>query len=67
MTGEESGRIDVLLRKAAGFYEREIKVTVDSMASIIEPILIIILGGLVGSVLIALYMPIFNVGKLMGV
>ncbi len=65
-TGEESGKVDALLRKAAEFYEREIRVTVDSLASIIEPFLIILLGGIVGSILIALYLPIFNVGKLMG-
>lgn len=65
MTGEESGRIDQLLRKAAEFYEREIRVTVDSLSSIIEPFLIIILGGIVGGILIALYLPVFSIGKLM--
>lgn len=64
-TGERSGKIDELLRKAADFYEREIKATVDSIASIIEPVLIIFLGGLVGGIIIALYLPIFSLGKLM--
>ena len=63
-TGEESGRIDALLRKAAVFYEREIRNVVDSLASIIEPFLIIFLGGVVGGILIALYYPIFTIGKL---
>ncbi len=63
-TGEESGKVDELLRKAAEFYEREIRNTVDSLASIIEPFLIVILGGIVGSVLIALYMPVFMLGKM---
>jgi len=63
-TGEESGRIDELLLKAADFYEREIKNVVDSLASIIEPILIVILGGIVGSMLIALYLPVFSIGKI---
>lgn len=62
-TGESSGRVDELLRKAAEFYEREIKNVVDSLSTIIEPVLIIILGGVVGSVLMALYMPIFMIGK----
>jgi type IV pilus assembly protein PilC len=62
-TGEESGKVDVLLRKAADFYEREIKVTVDSLAAIIEPFLIIILGGIVGGILIGLYLPVFSIGK----
>jgi type IV pilus assembly protein PilC len=64
-TGEESGRVDELLRKAAEFYEREIKNTVDSLAAIIEPVLIIILGGIVGSILICLYLPVFSIGKAM--
>jgi len=62
-TGEESGRVDELLRKAAEFYEREIKNTVDSLAAIIEPVLIIILGGIVGTILICLYLPVFSIGK----
>jgi len=64
-TGEESGRVDDLLMKAAGFYDREIRNVVDSLASIIEPILIVVLGGIVGSMLIALYLPVFTIGKLM--
>ncbi|MBN2037001.1 MAG: type II secretion system F family protein [Chitinispirillaceae bacterium] len=63
-TGEESGKVDELLRKAAEFYEREIKNTVDSLAAIIEPFLIIILGGIVGGILICLYLPVFSMGKL---
>lgn len=65
-TGEESGKVDELLRKAAEFYEQEIKNTVDSLASIIEPVLIIILGGIVGSILICLYLPVFSMGKIIG-
>jgi type IV pilus assembly protein PilC len=63
-TGEESGRIDELLTKAAEFYDKEIRNVVDSLASIIEPILIVILGGIVGGILIALYLPVFSIGKL---
>jgi type IV pilus assembly protein PilC len=64
-TGEKSGRIDELLVKAAEFYEREIKTTVDAIASVIEPLLIIVLGGIIGSILITLYLPVFNLGKLL--
>jgi len=63
-TGEESGKIDELLRKAAEFYEREIRNVVDSLASIIEPFLIVGLGSLVGSVIVALYLPVFMMGKI---
>jgi type IV pilus assembly protein PilC len=62
-TGETSGRIDALLRKAAEFYEREIRNVVDSLSAIIEPVLIVVLGVVVGGILISLYMPIFMVGK----
>ena len=62
-TGETSGRVDDLLRKAAEFYEREVRNIVDSLSTIIEPILITVLGAVVGSVLFALYMPIFMIGK----
>jgi type II secretory pathway component PulF len=64
-TGEASGQLDGLLREAAEFYEREIRITVDSLASIIEPFLIMGLGGVVALMLIALYLPVFQVGKLM--
>lgn len=62
-TGEASGRVDALLEKAAEFYEREMRAVVDSLSTIIEPVLIVILGGLVGSVLISLYLPIFKIGQ----
>jgi type IV pilus assembly protein PilC len=63
-TGEDWGQVDALLLKAADFYDREIKNTVDSLSSIIEPILIVVLGGIVGGILIALYLPVFGLGKI---
>jgi len=65
-TGEVSGKVDALLRKAAEFYEREVRNVVDSLSTIIEPVLIVILGVIVGAILLALYMPIFSVGKYIG-
>jgi type IV pilus assembly protein PilC len=62
-TGETSGRVDELLSKAAGFYERELRSVVDSLSSIIEPILIVSLGSIVGAILFSLYLPIFQLGK----
>jgi type IV pilus assembly protein PilC len=64
-TGEKSGRVDDLLVKAAEFYEREIRITVESISSIIEPLLIIFLGSVVGAIVISLYLPIFSIGKLL--
>jgi type IV pilus assembly protein PilC len=62
-TGESSGKVDAMLSKAAEFYEREIKSVVDNLAALLEPILIVILGGIVGAILIALYLPIFKMGQ----
>ncbi|MDQ3001799.1 MAG: type II secretion system F family protein [Fibrobacterota bacterium] len=62
-TGESSGRVDVLLGKAADFYERELRNVVDSLSSIIEPILIVTMGSVVGAILFSLYLPIFMIGK----
>jgi type IV pilus assembly protein PilC len=62
-TGESSGRVDELLAKAAEFYEREVRSVVDSLSSIIEPILIVSLGSIVGGILFSLYLPIFMIGK----
>jgi type IV pilus assembly protein PilC len=62
-TGETSGRVDELLGKAAEFYEREIRSVVDSLSSIIEPILIVTLGTVVGGILFSLYLPIFKIGE----
>ncbi len=62
-TGEVSGKVDGLLRKAAAFYEREIRYTVDNLAAIIEPFLIIIIGAIVGGILLSLYLPVFMIGQ----
>lgn len=62
-TGESSGRVDALLEKAAEFYEREMRAVVDSLSTLIEPVLIVILGSLVGAILLSLYLPIFKIGQ----
>ncbi|MDH5730785.1 MAG: type II secretion system F family protein, partial [Gammaproteobacteria bacterium] len=63
--GEESGSLDVMLSKVADFYEREVDEGVDSLSKLMEPLIMVILGGLVGGLVIAMYMPIFNMGKVM--
>lgn len=62
-TGESSGRVDELLSKAAEFYERELRNVVDSLSSIIEPVLIVTMGSVVGAILFSLYLPIFKIGQ----
>jgi type IV pilus assembly protein PilC len=62
--GEETGALDTLLRKVATFFEEEVQRTVDSLTSLLEPLLIVVLGGAVGSMVISLYLPMFDIIKL---
>ncbi len=64
--GEETGALDTLLRKVATFYEQEVERTVDALTSLLEPLLIVVLGGAVGAMVVSLYMPMFNIIKLVG-
>jgi len=59
-TGEESGTMSQMLNKSAQFYSEEVDAAVSGLTSIIEPLLIVLLGGMVGIVVIALYLPIFK-------
>jgi type IV pilus assembly protein PilC len=58
--GEESGALDSMLFKCAEFYEEEVSNAVDSLASLLEPLMMVILGTVVGGIVIALYLPIFK-------
>jgi type IV pilus assembly protein PilC len=62
--GEETGALDTMLEKVAIFYDDEVTATVDSLTAIIEPMMIFFVGGAVGLSVIALYMPMFNIIKL---
>jgi len=59
--GEETGAVDTMLEKVAQFYDNEVTATVDALTSLIEPLMIAIIGGCVGLAVIALYLPMFNV------
>jgi len=59
--GEETGALDTMLQKVGDFYDREVKTMVEGLTSLIEPLLVVILGATVGGMLLALYLPIFNV------
>jgi type IV pilus assembly protein PilC len=59
--GEETGEIDTMLMKVADFYEDEVEQAVKALTSIMEPIMIVFLGGMVGSILVAMYLPMFAV------
>ena len=64
--GEESGALDDMLDKVASYYEAEVDNRVDSLASLIEPMIMAVLGVLVGGLMIAMYMPIFQLGQVVG-
>ena len=64
--GEETGAIDQMLNKVAEAYEREVDDTVNALTSILEPVLIVFLGVIVGAIVIALYLPLFNIPKIVG-
>jgi type IV pilus assembly protein PilC len=61
--GEESGALDEMLDKVATFYEDEVDNLVDSLTSLIEPMIMAVLGVLVGGLVIAMYLPIFKLGS----
>jgi type IV pilus assembly protein PilC len=61
--GEEAGALDEMSGKVATFYEEEVDNAVDAMSSLLEPLIMAILGVLVGGLVIAMYLPIFNLGK----
>jgi type IV pilus assembly protein PilC len=62
--GEETGNLDGMLSKIADFYESEVDNTVKSLTSIIEPVMILIVGGVVGAIIISMYLPMFRIFEL---
>ena len=61
--GEESGAIDTMLGKVADWYEQEVDDAVDGLSSLLEPLIMAVLGVLVGGLIIAMYLPIFQLGS----
>jgi type IV pilus assembly protein PilC len=61
--GEESGALDSMLSKVADFYENEVDEAVDSLSSLMEPIIMVVLGVLIGGLVVAMYLPIFKLGS----
>ncbi|MBK6743016.1 MAG: type II secretion system F family protein [Hydrogenophilales bacterium] len=60
--GEESGSLDSMVEKVAEYYEREVDEAVNNLSALMEPIIMVILGGLIGTIVIAMYLPIFKMG-----
>jgi type IV pilus assembly protein PilC len=64
--GEETGEIDAMLMKIADFYEDEVEQAVKALTSILEPVMIVVLGGMVGTILLSMYLPLFKVFDTLG-
>jgi type IV pilus assembly protein PilC len=64
--GEQSGTMDVMLGKIADFYEDEVETAVKAMTSMIEPLMMVFLGGIIAILVIAMYLPIFSMGDVIG-
>jgi type IV pilus assembly protein PilC len=62
--GEDTGALDAMLRKIADFYDQEVEATTEQLMSLIEPFMIVILGGVVGGMIVAMYLPIFKIFEL---
>jgi len=64
--GEDTGALDTMLEKVAQFYDQEVEATTEQLTSLIEPLMIVVIGGVVGGMIIALYLPIFSMFDLVG-
>ncbi|TXH74785.1 MAG: type II secretion system F family protein, partial [Lysobacteraceae bacterium] len=64
--GEEAGALDTMLFKVAEFYEQEVNNAVDALASLLEPMIMVVIGVLVGSMVIGMYLPIFKLAAVVG-
>ena len=64
--GEESGSLDAMLGKVADFFEAEVDDAVDALSSLMEPLIMVVLGVLIGGIVIAMYLPIFKIGAVVG-
>ncbi len=60
--GEEAGSLGDMLAKVADFYEEELDATISALTTLIEPLVMVLLAGLVGSMIVAMYLPIFKLG-----
>jgi type IV pilus assembly protein PilC len=61
--GESTGALDTMLEKIADFYDDEVDVAVEALTSLIEPLMIVFLGIVVGGLVVSMYLPIFKIGE----
>ena len=62
--GEESGSLDSMMGKTADLFEAEVDAQVKGLSSLLEPVIIVVLGALIGGIVVALYLPIFQLGSI---
>jgi len=62
--GEDTGALDTMLGKVADFYDQEVEATTEQLTSLIEPLMIVVIGAIIGAMVIAMYMPIFSIFNL---
>jgi type IV pilus assembly protein PilC len=63
--GEEAGSLDAMLNRVADYYEEEVDNKVDALTSLLEPLIIVVLGVMVGGLVVSMYMPIFQLGSVL--
>jgi type IV pilus assembly protein PilC len=61
--GEESGSLDAMLSKVADFYDQEVDDAVEALSSLMEPMIMVVLGTLIGGLVVSMYLPIFKLGN----
>jgi type IV pilus assembly protein PilC len=66
MIGEQTGALDTMLGKVADFFEDEVDNSIKGMATLIEPLLLVVVGGIVAVIVIAMYLPIFGMADVVG-
>ncbi len=64
--GEETGNLDAMLAKISEFYEQEVDAAVSGLTSMIEPVIVVVMGVIIGAIAVAMYMPMFEMGALIG-
>jgi type IV pilus assembly protein PilC len=64
-TGEEAGELDTMMTRSADYYDRQVETTVDGISALIEPVLIVVVGAVIGIIVISMFLPIFGMGDAM--
>ena len=66
LVGEATGALDTMLEKIADFYDKEVDAAVEALTSMLEPLLMLFLGGAIGGLVVAMYLPIFSMAGAVG-